>query len=62
VFALVLLVADVVLFRIVVALFDRERLITGASAQRAPRGGGQIPPAGAVRRIRRIERVGGSDG
>src|SRR3984957_2378818 len=30
VFALILLVADVILFRIVVALFDRERLITGA--------------------------------
>src|ERR1035437_6508330 len=58
VFALILLVADVVLFRIVVALFDRERLITGASAQRSPSGGGQVPPAGAVRRIRRL---GGTD-
>jgi hypothetical protein len=58
VFALVLLVADVVLFRIVVALFDRERLITGASARRSPSGGGQVPPAGAVRRIRRL---GGTD-
>jgi ABC-type transport system involved in multi-copper enzyme maturation permease subunit len=58
VFALILLVADVVLFRIVVALFDRERLITGASAQRSPSGGGQVPPAGAVRRI---QRIGGTD-
>jgi hypothetical protein len=58
VFALILLVADVILFRIVAALFDRERLITGASAQRVPSGGGQVPPAGAVRRI---PRLGGSD-
>jgi hypothetical protein len=61
VFALVLLVADVVLFRIVVALFDRERLITGARALRTPSGGGQVPPASAVRQIRRIERTGGRD-
>jgi ABC-type transport system involved in multi-copper enzyme maturation permease subunit len=61
VFALILLVADVILFRIVVALFDRERLITGARALRASSRGGQIPPAGAVRQIRRIERTGGSD-
>jgi ABC-type transport system involved in multi-copper enzyme maturation permease subunit len=58
VFALVLLVADVILFRIVSALFDRERLITGAPAQRAPSGGGHLPSPGAVRQIRRI---GGSD-
>ncbi len=58
VFALILLVADIILFRVVVALFDRERLITGASARRAPGGGGQAPPAGEVRRIRRI---GGTD-
>ena len=57
VFALVLLVADVILFRIVAALFDRERLITGARAQRASRGGGPAPPPGAVRRI---PRIGGS--
>jgi ABC-type Na+ efflux pump permease subunit len=57
VFALILLVADIVLFRVVVALFDRERLITGAAAQRVRSGGGQIPPSGAVRPIRRIERV-----
>ena len=54
VFALVLLVADVVLFRIVSALFDRERLITGAGPQRAPAGGGDRPPPGAVRRIPRV--------
>jgi ABC-type transport system involved in multi-copper enzyme maturation permease subunit len=59
VFALILLVADVILFRIVAALFDRERLITGASAQRGPRGGGQVPPAGVVRRI---PRLGSDDG
>jgi ABC-2 type transport system permease protein len=58
VFALILLVADVILFRVVSALFDRERLITGASAQRAPSAGGQVPPAGTVRRI---PRIGGSD-
>jgi ABC-type Na+ efflux pump permease subunit len=34
VFALVLLAADVILFGIVASLFDRERLITGARAQR----------------------------
>ena len=43
VFALILLVADVILFRIVLALFDRERLITGASARRTPGGGGHAP-------------------
>src|ERR1700730_13353409 len=52
VFALVLLVADVILFRIVAALFDRERLITGARAQRRSSGGGTV---------RHIPRVGGSD-
>ena len=57
VFALVLLVADVILFRVVSALFDRERLITGASAQRAG-GGDRVPPGGAVRRI---PRIGGTD-
>jgi ABC-type Na+ efflux pump permease subunit len=34
VFALVLLAADVVLWRVVSAMFDRERLITGAKAQK----------------------------
>ena len=51
--ALALLVADVVLFRIVSALFDRERLITGARAQREAGGGGSLPPPRAVRRIPR---------
>jgi ABC-type transport system involved in multi-copper enzyme maturation permease subunit len=58
VFALVLLVADVILFRIVSALFDRERLITGARGQRPSTGGGPVPPPGAVRHI---PRTGGSD-
>src|ERR1700680_1325491 len=53
VFALVLLVADVILFRIVSALFDRERLITGARAQRQSRGDGHVAPPGTVRRIPR---------
>jgi ABC-2 type transport system permease protein len=57
-FALGLLVADIVMWRIVSAMFDRERLIVGASAQRAPRGGGHVPPAGVVRRI---SSIGGSD-
>jgi ABC-type transport system involved in multi-copper enzyme maturation permease subunit len=61
VFALILLVADIMLFRFVAALFDRERLITGASARRAPRGAGDhIPPPGGVRRIPRLP--GGDDG
>jgi hypothetical protein len=54
VFALVLLVADVVLFRIVSALFDRERRITGARAQRPSSGGGHVSPPGAVRQIPRV--------
>src|SRR3984957_9542593 len=58
VFALILLVADVILFRVVSALFDRERLITGASARRPSSGGGQAPPAGAVRRIPRVRGSG----
>jgi len=57
VFALVLLVADVILFRVVVALFDRERLITGAAAHHVRGGSGPNPPAGAVPQIRRIERT-----
>ena len=32
VFAVILLVADVILFRVVVSLFDRERLITGSAS------------------------------
>lgn len=54
VFALVLLVADVILFRIVSALFDRERLITGARNQRPSSGSGYAPPPGTVRHIPRI--------
>ena len=61
VFALILFVADVILFRIVVVLFDRERLITGARALRASSGGSEIPAAGAVRQIRRTERTGGGN-
>jgi ABC-2 type transport system permease protein len=57
-FALGLLVADVVMWRIVSAMFDRERLIVGASIRRAPSGDGHVPPAGAVRRI---PRTGGSE-
>ncbi|HEY8686800.1 MAG TPA: ABC transporter permease subunit [Chloroflexota bacterium] len=57
VFALILLVADVILFRIVSALFDRERLITGARNQR-PSNGGHVTTPGAVRHI---PRIGGSD-
>src|SRR6202140_598552 len=58
VFALVLLVADVILFRIVSALFDRERLITGARAQRPSGGGGHDPPPPGT--VRRIPRIGGN--
>jgi ABC-type transport system involved in multi-copper enzyme maturation permease subunit len=49
-FALGLLAGDVVLWRIVSAMFDRERLIVGASAQRA-QSGDQGPPPGTIRRI-----------
>ncbi len=58
VFALVLLVADVILFRVVSALFDRERLITGARAQRSSGGGGHSPPPGVVRHIPRAGGTG----
>jgi ABC-2 type transport system permease protein len=60
VFALVLLVADVMAFRLASALFDRERLITGARAQRQSSGGGHVAPPGTVRHIPRIG--GGADG
>jgi len=60
VFALVLLVADIILFRLVSALFDRERLITGARNQRESSGGGHDPAPGTVRRIPRLG--GTSDG
>lgn len=53
VFALVLLVADVILFRLVSALFDRERLITGARAQRQSSARGHVAPPGTVRHIPR---------
>jgi hypothetical protein len=44
-FALALLVADVVMFRIVSAMFDRERLLTGARAHRdTGRGRGDLSP------------------
>jgi ABC-type Na+ efflux pump permease subunit len=59
VFALVLLVADVILFRIVSALFDRERLITGARAQLGPLGGGGLGPSPSA--IRKIPRIGGTE-
>lgn len=42
-FACGLLVADVVLWQLVSAMFDRERLVVGASAQRAPTGGHASP-------------------
>jgi ABC-type Na+ efflux pump permease subunit len=41
VFALVLLAADVVLWRVVSAMFDRERLITGARAAKPIQAGGR---------------------
>jgi len=53
-FALALLVADVVMWRIVAAMFDRERLLTGARAQRGPGGGDRDVSPGVVRRIPRI--------
>lgn len=54
VFALVLLVADIIMFRFVSALFDRERLITGARNQRQSSGSDHVPPPGTVRHITRI--------
>ena len=59
-FALGLLVADVVMWRVVSAMFDRERLITGAGALRAPSGDTQAPPPGTVRQIHLTG--GGGDG
>jgi hypothetical protein len=58
VFALVLLVADIIMFRVVSALFDRERLITGARNQRQSSGSGHATPPGTVRHI---PRVGGTN-
>ncbi|HVA20895.1 MAG TPA: ABC transporter permease subunit [Candidatus Micrarchaeia archaeon] len=56
-FGLGLLALDVALWLVVSAMFERERLITGARAQRADGTGGG--PHGEVRRIRR---TGGDDG
>jgi len=53
IFALVLLVADVVMWRIVSAMFDRERLIAGARAQAAAAAHRSPSPQGVVRRIPR---------
>jgi ABC-2 type transport system permease protein len=55
-FALVLLVADVVMWRIVSAMFDRERLLTGVRAV-ASRGDHDVSPGV----VRRIPRAGGPD-
>ncbi len=57
-FALGLLVADVVMWRIVSAMFDRERLITGARARGSPGGPSAGAPPGT---IRKIPRTGGTD-
>lgn len=57
-FALALLVADIVMWRVNSALFDRERLLTGARAAAAPRHGDHDLSAGVVRRI---PRAGGND-
>ena len=59
-FALGLLVADIVMWRIVSAMFDRERLITGARALHSRGGDEQPPPPGTVRQIR--VSGGGGDG
>ena len=58
-FALGLLAADVIMWRLVSGMFDRERLITGVRAQGMPRDRGLVGTPGAVRRI---PRAGGSDG
>ncbi len=58
-FALLLLVADVVMWRIVSAMFDRERLLTGRRAQTSPEGRGPGSPPGTVRRI---PGIAGTDG
>lgn len=49
-FGLGLLAMDIVMWRGVVALFDRERLLTGSRASRSEGVGGPLP--GEVRRIR----------
>ena len=59
-FGLGLLAIDVVMWWVVLAMFDRERLITGARAQgRAWAPGGGAPP-GVVRRIPRAGGTGGA--
>jgi ABC-2 type transport system permease protein len=53
-----LLAIDVVMWRVVATLFDRERLITGSRATRPPATGGGEPPG----TVRRISMTGGTDG
>jgi ABC-2 type transport system permease protein len=55
-FGLGLLVIDIAMWRVVAAMFDRERLITGSRAAR--RVGAAAAPAGTVRRI---QGYGGAD-
>ncbi|HYA01243.1 MAG TPA: ABC transporter permease subunit [Candidatus Binatia bacterium] len=57
-FGLGLLVLDIAMWRVVAAMFDRERLITGSRAQGVAVSGGGAPP-GQVRRIRAIGGDGG---
>ena len=57
-FGLGFLVIDIAMWRVVAAMFDRERLITGARALAAGGGGGGGRPPGTVRRI---EMVRGGD-
>ena len=57
-FGLGLLVLDIVMWRGVMATFDRERLITGSRAVKTTRVGPGGPPAGTVRRI---QAFGGAD-
>jgi ABC-type Na+ efflux pump permease subunit len=57
-FGLGLLAIDVVMWRVVSAMFDRERLIIGARAHGAAAGGISAPPG----QVRRIPRIGGTDG
>jgi ABC-2 type transport system permease protein len=54
-FGLGLLVIDIAMWRVVAALFDRERLITGSRAAKATVGGTGGPPSGTVRRIRAFD-------
>ena len=57
-FGLGLLVIDIVMWRVVVAMFDRERLITGSHAAKAAGVSPSALPAGTVRRI---QSFGGAD-